>query len=202
VTQPLIGGAGEGKVVYVPSPVELVPSDRLDQIYRHVLRRAGVDFADLTVNGDQVHVLSLPTRDGGRLTVLVRADEAQGESRVTLPAHRVSLFLKPMGCAFVLTNGRGEVLAAESEGELRLDGKVVAKANGHYALVSLDGQGLTRSKRILVLPHQQRAVNLYLHPRGRYAVRPLSEVSSAHMERRTLPVIHFGVGEVAIVEAL
>lgn len=200
--QPIIGGTGRGKVVYVPSPVELALSVGLAQIYRQVLQLAGIDSPAFTASGGKIHILTVPTRDGGRLIVLVRADEEQGESRVTLPAYRVSLLLKPMGCAFVLVSRKGEVLAAESEGELQLGEKVVANAKGHYALVSLDGQGLVRSKRILVLPHQQREVSLHLHPLGRVAVGTLAKVSSARMERRTSPVIRFGIGEVAIAGAL
>lgn len=137
-----------------------------------------------------------------RAVPLHDADEEQERVRVTLPAYKVSLFLKPMGCAFVLVSRKGEVLAAESEGELQLNEKVIANAEGHYALVSLDGQGLIRSKRILVLPHQQREVSLHLHPLGRVAVGTLAKVSSARMERRTSPVIRFGIGEVAIAGAL
>lgn len=198
---PIVGGASRGKVVYVPSPVELAPSAVLAQTYRQVLQVAGVDFASVRVTGNAVRVQTIPTRDGGRLYVFVRADETRGESRVTLPAHRVSLLLKPMGCAFVLANGKGEVLAVESEGDLQVDGQVIAKADGHFALVSLDGQGLTRSRRILVLPHQQREVNLYLHPRGRCTVSTLAKVASARTEHRASPVIRFGAGEVAIVVA-
>ncbi|GIV21733.1 MAG: hypothetical protein KatS3mg023_3484 [Armatimonadota bacterium] len=199
--QPIVSAVGRGRVVYVPFPLELSPDARAEHIYRQVLQLAAVSVTDVATQGGRVRVFSLPTEDGGRLYTLVRADEGAGECQVSIPAHRITLFLQPQGCAFVLVNAGGEVVAAESEGEMQLDGKTIAFASGHYALVSQDGRALTRSGRILVLPHQQREVQVYLLPQGKVSVGTLSGVSSVRATGRTSTTVSFAAGEVALLTA-
>jgi hypothetical protein len=198
---PIVSTVGRGKVVYVPFPIELSPGASSEQIYRQVLQLAAVPAAEVFAEGGKVRVFSLPTRDGGRLYTLVRPDEGAGACRVTLVAHRVTLSLQPLGCAFVLVNARGEVVAAESEGDLNLDGVTIASASGHYGLVSQDGQALTRSRRILVLPHQQREVQVHLLPQGKVSMGTVSTVSSARAAHRRSPTIRPAIGEVALLTA-
>jgi hypothetical protein len=199
--QPVVSTVGRGKVVYVPSPLELSPDARSAQIYRQVLHLAKVPAAKVLAEGGRVRVFSLPTQDGGRLYTLVRPDEGAEECRVSIPAHRIALSLQPLGCAFVLVNARGEVVAAESEGEISLDGKTIASASGHYGLVAQDGRALTRSRRILILPHQHREVQVYLLPQGKVSVGTVSGVSSAQAAKRTSATVSFAPGEVALLTA-
>lgn len=200
-TQPFVSMVGRGKVVYVPFPLELFPNADSEQIYRQVVQLADVSAVDVAVEGGKVRVFALPTQDGGRLYTLIRTDEGAEECRVSISAHRISISLQPLGCAFVRVNARGEVVAAESEGEMKLNGKTIASAQGHYALVSQDGQSLLRSGRILVLPHQQREVKVYLIPQGRVSVDRLSGLSSARSTKRTSTTISFAIGEVGLLTA-
>ncbi|MEJ5252371.1 MAG: beta-galactosidase [Armatimonadota bacterium] len=186
----LISRCGKGQVVFVPYPLELRPQAGDRAMYEQTLRLAGVKGIPVTPRGGEVHALSIPTRDGGRLYALVRSDSGDGLCQVSLPAHGIELTLRQGGTAFVLVNGQGEVVCAESEDTLRLNGELVARASGHYALVSLDGKGVLSSKRILVLPHQQREVELYLLPRGRLMVGRTSAMRSPQS-----PVLSFAIGE-------
>lgn len=199
--QPIIAMVGRGRVVYVPFALELAPPAEAEQIYRQVLQLAGVSGVAVSAEGGKVRVFSLPTRDGGRLITLVRTDEGAGVCRVTIPEHRVTIALQPLGCAFVLVDARGEVVAAESEGEMILDDRLIASAQGHYALVSRDGQGLLRSRRILVLPHQQREVQVNLLSRGSVSVGTLSGIASTRATKRTSPTVSFAIGEVGLLTA-
>lgn len=169
---PIVREVGQGKVVYVPYPLELRAQASHRTIYAQVLHLAGVKGIEVTVQEGEVHALTVSTRDGGMLYTLVRTDSEGKPCRVSIPTHGVALVLQPRGSAFVLVNGQGEVVAVESEGDLYLSGQMVATADGHYALVSLDGHGLLSSKRIQVLPHQQREVKLNLPSQGRLATHP------------------------------
>lgn len=166
---PIVREVGQGKVVYVPYPLELRAQASHRTIYTQALHLAGVKGIGVAVQDGDVHALAVPTRDGGRVYALVRTDTADKPCRVSIPTHGVALVLQSRGSAFVLVNGQGEVVAVESEGDLYLNGQMVATADGHYALVSLDGRGLLSSKRIQVLPHQQREVTVNLPSQGRLA---------------------------------
>ena len=199
--QPSVSTVGRGKVVYVPFPLELSPDAGSEQIYLQVLQLAGVSAPAVTVEGGRVHVFLLPTQDGGKLYTLVCTDESVQDCRVSLPTHHIHISLQPLGCAFVLVNREGEVVAAESEGEMKVNGKTVASAQGHYALVAQDGQALLRSRKILVLPHQQREVQVYLLPHGKLAVGTLSALSSVRFARRSGVTLSFAAGEVGLLAA-
>lgn len=195
----IVREVGRGKVVYVPYPLELRPQERHQEVYAQVLQLAGVQRIDVVVREGTVHAFAISTQEGGKLYVVVRTDDGNNACTVSLPTHKVDLHLRPQGGAFVLVNARGEVTAAESEGELRIGGQVVASSDGHYALVALDGRGLLSSQRILVLPHQQREVNLVLLRDGRVAVGQLAVVTKSSLGRRSGTALRFGRGEVALV---
>ncbi len=196
---PLVRAVGQGRVVYVSYPLELRPQADHGPVYTEVLSLAQIKPLQVVVEGGEVHALSIPTREGGRLYTLIRTDEAGGKCMVRLPAHRVELHLLPKGSAFMLVDAQGEVLAAESEGELRYNDEVIASAEGHFGLVSLDGKGLHSSRQLLVLPHQQGRVSLFLLKHGRAAVAPLSTISSARLRKRESADVRFGIGEVGMV---
>lgn len=196
---PVIREVGQGKVLYVPYPLELRAQASHRTIYAQALRLAGIEGLDVTVQGGEVHALAIPTRDGGRLYTLVRIDPAGELCHVSVPAHKVTVTLQPRGSAFVLVNGQGKVVAVESEGDLYLNGQKVATAGGLYALVSLDGRGMLTSKCLLVLPHQQREVTVYLLPRGRFAVGQMAQIPSTAMRPRPFPVLSFAIGEAGII---
>ncbi len=195
----LIREVGRGRVIYVPYPLELRPQAEHANVYLQVLNLAVVGPIPVTVQGGTVHALCIPTQEGGWLYSFIRTDDADGVCQVELPDPRVQLHLRPQGAAFVLVNWRGDIVAVESEGELRLEGALIAKAEGHFGLLSLDGESLLRSMQLLVLPHQQREVELFLLSQGRVAVGQLSNVSSARLQQRRTRVIRFGIGEVGMV---
>jgi len=159
---PIEAAVGKGKVLYAPYPLELRGQATDSGVYRRVLELAGIAPAPIEPAETPVRVLSIPTREGGRLYMLARTSDGDDLLAVKLPQTGVSVELTGRGFSFVLVGAKGEVLAAESQGEIRITGEQVAKAKGHFALCSLDGKDLRQSRQLLVLPHQCETVELLL----------------------------------------
>lgn len=151
---------GAGMVYYVPYPLELRSSPEHAQVYREFLRLAGVKPTPMEPAGAGVRLFSVPTGDGGGLSVLARTSQDGALLSVRLPEAGVAVQLAPRGCAFIRTNGKGGVLAVESQGEIQLAQKTLAAAKGHFGLASLDELDMRQSQQVVVLPHQCAEVDL------------------------------------------
>ena len=149
---------GKGRVTFVPYPLELRRRERDREIYGRFLTVAGVPR--IRVEPENVRALSIPTRDGGRITMLARTTGGTDLLPVTLPEGAVTVELTGGGLAFVLLNGKGHAIAAESQGAISVAGKRLARASGHFALCALDGLDLRVSEQVLVLPHQEGRVEV------------------------------------------
>jgi hypothetical protein len=155
--EPLETSIGQGKVLYVPYPLELRARPGDAAIYARFIELAGLKRVEVSPTDAPVRARSIPTKDG-RLYMLARASSDGSSPSVTVAG--VTLDLAPDGLAFVLTGAQGRVLAAESQGGLRLGGAEFARAEGHFAVCALDGNDLRESGMVLVLPHQCATVNL------------------------------------------
>jgi len=160
LSQPVEVAVGKGRVLYAPYPMELRPRSSDAAFYARAITAARVRPIALEPADAAVRAQSVATANGGRLTAVVRTDDSEQRLRLTLKEPRVTLELEPGGSAFVLTDARRQVVAAESGGVLEVGGRQLAKAAGHYGLVSLDGAPLMSTQSLLVLPHRQRVVRL------------------------------------------
>jgi hypothetical protein len=151
---------GQGKVVYVPYPLEMKGQASDGDVYRRVLDVANVERIRVEPEDAPVRALSFPTQSGGRVTMLVRTTDGEDLLNVSLPEAGVSVELRGKGCAFVITGAKGEIIAAESQGALRIGDQVIAQADGHFGVGALDGKDLRASERLLVLPHLCERVEL------------------------------------------
>ncbi len=161
---------GKGKVIFAPYPLELRGQAGDADVYRRALKMGGVEATPLKPFDAAVRVLSIPTREGGRLFMLARRDNGHDLLAVTLPSREqgtadgpaapVTVELAGRGYAFVLVGREGQVLGAESQGAISIAGEKLSSASGHYAICALDGLDLTVSREVLVLPHQCTAVGL------------------------------------------
>jgi hypothetical protein len=151
---------GRGRVLYAPYPLELRRQAGDDAVYARFVQTAGVKTIRVEPEDAPVRALSVPAQEGGRLYTLVRIGSGEEPLTVSLPDYGVSVTLKAGGCAFVLVNKRGEVTAAESEGELIVGGTTLASAEGHFGALALDGKALLHARQILLLPHQNRQIVL------------------------------------------
>ncbi|MBI3920219.1 MAG: hypothetical protein HY318_02280, partial [Armatimonadetes bacterium] len=160
---PLETSVGKGKVFYVPYPLELRPRGSDKEVYARFL--ATESRVRIEPQDAPVRALSIPTRDGGRLTMLARTSDGEDRIAITLPEAGVTVELAGGGFSFVLTDAKGSVLAAESQGAVTLGGKRLAQAKGHFAICSLDHQDLRQSLQILLLPHEMEQVDVSGLPR-------------------------------------
>jgi hypothetical protein len=157
---PIETSVGKGKVLFVPYPLELRKRDSDAAIYSRFIALSGAKRIRIEPESAPVRALSIPTRDGGRLTMLARTTPGEDLLTVSLPDHNASVQLSGNGFAFVTANGKGNVVAAESQGSIVLRGQGIAEAKGHFGLCALDGEALSRSTQVLVLPHQEQNVRL------------------------------------------
>jgi hypothetical protein len=151
---------GKGKVLFVPYPLELRKQDSDEATYVRFVALSGVKRIRVEPDAAPVRALSIPTRDGGRLLMLARTSPGEELLTVSLPEHGVTVQLSEQGCAFIVVNGQGQVVAAESQGHLALRGQAIAEASGHFGVCALDGQDISRSQQVLVLPHQEQKIVL------------------------------------------
>lgn len=161
---------GKGQVLAMPYPLELRRQASDPEAYRLALELAQLQPVALEPEEAPVRVMSLDLADGGRLYMLARRSSGRDLLTVTLPAVRTTLQLAEHGFAFIRVGSRGEVLAAESQGSLKIGDVSLAQAAGHYAVCSLDGRDLRTSSQLLVLPHQCAQVKL---------LRPVAGLSAA-----------------------
>jgi hypothetical protein len=155
---PIERQVGQGRVFFVPFPLELRRQATDGAIYTRFLQAAGVRPIRVVPENAPVRVMSVPTQEGGRLYTLCRTGGEEELLTVTLADCRAATQLRAGGCVFILVNAKGEVTAAESEGSLVIGGKTIAFAEGHFGLVATDGQDLRRSQKVLLLPHQESRV--------------------------------------------
>jgi len=153
---------GAGKVICAPYPLELRDDASDAAVYRRVLDAAGVERIVVEPAGAPVRAFSFPTRQGGRAYMVARTAEGEGRLAVTLPEAGVTVELTGKGCAFVIAGAQGEVVAAESQGAIRIGQELIAQADGHFGVGALDGKDLRQSERLLVVPHQCETVELQI----------------------------------------
>lgn len=168
--EPITSTVGAGKVLFVPYPLELKGRDADGAVYSRFVSLAGLSPIPIQPADAPVRVLSIPSRDGSRVYMLARTSDGADLLDVTLPARGaqategpaedVTVQLTDNGFSFIITGPRGQVLAAESQGQIRIGGRTVATAQAHFAVASLDGKDLRQADRLLVLPHQCREVSV------------------------------------------
>ncbi len=199
---PIEASVGRGKVIFAPYPLELRGQATDGAVYRRALQLAGLSPVPVEPAEAPVRVLSIPTRDGGRLYMLQRMSDGEDRLAVSLPEVGVTVELVGRGLAFVLVGSKKDVLAAESQGRIAINGEEIAKAAGHFAVCSLDGRDLREARELLVLPHQCETVEVAAVkrlPGARCATGVPTEKQAAQPATTTLTFSPGTPGQVAIV---
>ncbi len=143
---------GKGTVSWVPFPLELDSGAAGGAVYREFLDRVGIARLHLEPDDGSVHAFEVPLQEG-RALVLYNDTAARRSIAVagSTLARRIEVELDGGGSGFVLIRD-GQVLAAEAQGRLTVDGRVILQAEGRQAVLALDGTDLAASKVLLVLP--------------------------------------------------
>jgi len=143
----------KGTVMMRTDPIELTEerdSPALRKLYLRFLETAAIPREPVSPDDPDVHAMTLPTRDGGRVTTLVNAHAS--EARRVRYGKDIELSLAPLQPGLVLRNAKGDVTAIEASGEFGLAGKSVVQGQGHFILFAADGRDVRRSERIVFMP--------------------------------------------------
>jgi len=162
---PVDGRPGHGMVRWIQRPIELLNDPNGPQIYRDFLRDVRASCIEIAPPNDdgRVHAFETPTVNGGNAVVLYNDASERRTVRVRLvrvPGTEITIDLDPGSTGFVLLARDGAVLAAETDGAVQTNGRMVLDVSGHQAVAALDGRGLAGSERLLVLPFSAGAVRI------------------------------------------
>ncbi len=189
---------GKGHVIYAPYPLELRDQPGNGAVYARALDVAKVPRLDVTPGDAPVRVLQTATADGGRVVTVLRSGTGEAPLAITVAGGAATIELRQAGAAMVTLDRSGAVVAAESEGRLTIGGAELATADGHFALVALDGRDLRQSTQVLLLPHQNRQVRLT----GRLATLSAWTAASGAAEgqtRQPAATVPFGRGQLGVL---
>jgi hypothetical protein len=148
----LTASCGRGTVTWVPCPLELDGNPVGGAVYRAFLDRAGIARLRLDPDDGSVHAFEVPLHAGA---ALVFYNDTAARRKVTVEgsslANRIEIELDSRSTGFVLADA-GRVQAAEAQGQVIVDGRVVLETEGPLAVVALDNADLGASTVRLVLP--------------------------------------------------
>lgn len=140
---------GQGHVFYCPEPLEVEVSERTIDVYRDVLRLAGVGSFNMKPDLPGVHAFSIPTVAGGHVDVLFNTDQAK-PANIRLDG--LSLTLAPHRPGLAWVDGKGHPLAVEAGGAVSQRDGVRIAAAGQFMIIALDHQDLAAAKQLLFIP--------------------------------------------------
>ncbi len=151
---------GKGLTSWVPFPLELDGTAAGEAAYRAFLDRAGMARLRLDPDDGSVHAFEVPLQEGAALVVY---NDAAARRRVVVTGSAVArtaeIELDGRSTGYLLANG-SQILAAEADGQVLVDGRAILQGEGHQAVVALDGADLMASALRLVLPFGPGKVTL------------------------------------------
>lgn len=137
---------GQGKVYYIPRPVEL-EGGSLAGTYREFLAFAGVRPISVQPNNPRLHVFTVPLEVGAATVVCNRTGARQ---EVRLAGAQLTVGENLTG--LVVTGARGEITGIECTGGSATADGPITEGDAHVLVASLDGADLRQSRRLMVLP--------------------------------------------------
>lgn len=158
--EPLRATLPQGKVFFVPSPIEMRPRPENTLVYRAFLDFAEVKRIGLSPDRPDLHAFSLPTREGGRIYVLYNlSDTTQSVTLTDLP-EPLTLTLRSHAPGFVHLGPDGAARAIEAQGEGKIGEQKVLETESHVMLRALDGNDLRQSRALAVMALEPGQVRL------------------------------------------
>lgn len=164
---------GGGQVMLCSDPVETAK----DQLSWHrplmldFLERADVSRNAITPDEASLHCFRVALEGGGAAYVLYNATDAPLAATLTLTgkqAGNVQLALAAESPGLVVVDHEGRLVAVETQGEVKRNGRSILKAQGHVIIQSLDGRDLADCHQALILPFP-----------GHGAVPPMAKTGAA-----------------------
>ena len=182
--EPIWGAAGKGRVCWIPYPMELRPTAPGSESYRGFLSKAGVASVSVTPSDGSIHAFHVPLHSGNAIVVYNDSSSRQ-EAKISGPPIRgaLTLELDAGRPGMALLSARGEVIAVEAQGSVRLGDESVAQMTGHQAAASLDGRDLRESTELLLVPFGAGEVSLTRGAETQSLVAEVGELRAAKWHR-------------------
>jgi hypothetical protein len=147
-------GLGKGEIFYVREPVEM--KGEVYGLYKDVLRMAKIKGLAIEPENPKLLAFSVPTLDGGRALTLVNYGKAG-----SYKWEGVEMELGERSTGFVHLSPKGELLAVEGQGNVKIKGREIVDGEGHFLLISLDGEGIDVSSSLLLIPLEEGKVEIF-----------------------------------------
>ncbi|MGB9607244.1 MAG: beta-galactosidase, partial [bacterium] len=136
---------GKEKIFYVREPEEM--KGEVYGLYKEVLQKVGIKGLAIEPENPQLLAFLVPTLEGGRTLTLVNYGKAG-----SYKWEGVEIELSERSTGFIHLSAKGELLAVEGQGKVRVNGREIVKGKGHFILLSLDGKSIDVSHCLLLIP--------------------------------------------------
>jgi hypothetical protein len=180
---------GSGKVLFFAEPLEAEGDVPVREIYAAFLKLAGVKGITVNPDREDLHVFRVPTEDSAEVIVAHNAGEPC-EAAIETNHGTLTLGLSKMGPGMAVISKDGNVTLAEAQGEVRLNGRLIMQSDAHIAVVALDGQPLSHSDQLVVLPFEAGTVTVGRTETSPQLTAEVGEVAHGRWRRfRELPLV-------------
>lgn len=144
---------GKGELFYVPELVEMKGEVR--ELYKRILGMAGIKGLLIEPESPDLFAFAIPTIEGGITLTLVNYGKAQN-----FKWEETEIELAERSTGFIHLSSKGELLAVEGQGRVRIKGNEMVKGEGHFVLLSLDGKAIDESHSLLLIPLQEGKIEI------------------------------------------
>ena len=149
---------GKGKVFYCADPIEF--HAKSPDVYREFLDFAGVRRISLEPDDSTVRVFRLPSARDETVYVLFNESEAGKAVTLNTETASITLYLEADKPGLVRILSTGEVTALEAQGQVTSGSETLIDTDTHVMITALDGEGMDRSKSLMLLPIEAGQVKI------------------------------------------
>lgn len=118
------GKLGKGEIFYVREPMEM--KGEVYGLYKDILGMAKIKGLAIEPENPELLAFSIPTLDGGRTLTLVNYGKAR-----SYKWEGVELELAERSTGFIHLSPKGELLAVEGQGNVKVKGREIVDGEGH-----------------------------------------------------------------------
>ena len=177
---------GKGKVIFNADPIELHGDPRY-QPYAHVFYKALVQRfhlpSELVLPVEApLHRFRVPSQDGRLIDVFVHYGETRPLTGFTLPMGSegdLTLSLAPMLPGVVVSLPGKGIQIVESSGDVSIGDRLLLRSDLHLIAIAADGEPISASRRIVLLPMGQGEIQIPGANRWRHPVVLAGEIAGA-----------------------
>jgi len=150
---------GRGRVFFVPYPVELAPPETLRKQLAAFLSYAEAPRIAIEPEDPDLHAFVTHAVDGGTIYSVVNHGQPR-TVKLTVGAKPLFIDVAAPGYGLAALGAKGQLAMLQTQGKVRQGEQPVVEASADVMMVALDGEDLTRSARLLVMPNAAGTVRI------------------------------------------